>query len=284
MPYAKPEMSKWIRDERVSPSIYPTAAHVERARELKAALESGSRVLADPRSSIATRFAASTSPEQDQQSHKQPQSSPAQNILPSPVTASPSASPVTKPRKTHCPKCQGRKYKFTSYFHNPSIFSHPPHDIIDIVERSYGLKGKLVTLLVFSVFDRLMNGQDRDAVERQEEEPLVMSIARKKQREEEIEKWVAGIEELVGEVRRRMEELGVSVTRREEVEKGIVGVGNWLQSMVEKMGRHIDGKLRLDEGIKQAVLIKESTLEFKRVWENVWRATVGVDDVARLGY
>jgi hypothetical protein len=39
-----------------------------------------------------------------------------------------------------CPFCEGRKYGFTAYFHNLTIFSEPPHDILPLVEESYILK------------------------------------------------------------------------------------------------------------------------------------------------
>ncbi|KAH9224724.1 hypothetical protein DL95DRAFT_378371, partial [Leptodontidium sp. 2 PMI_412] len=47
-----------------------------------------------------------------------------------------------------CPQCKGKRFDFTAYFHNPKFFRAPPHELLDLVERSYVLKDRLQSILI----------------------------------------------------------------------------------------------------------------------------------------
>ncbi|KAL2069082.1 hypothetical protein VTL71DRAFT_15420 [Oculimacula yallundae] len=149
-------------------------------------------------------------------------------------------------RSPKCPQCKTKRFDFTSYFHNARIFRSSPHELLDLIERTYVLKNRLQSILVTYIVNDLREG-------------LRMGDIRA-----EILDWVRQVEELVEQVREGMGEA-------EGVESGLESVKLWSEEMAGKMEEHLErsGGLKTDmqKGWKKAVLS-----EFRREWEIVWIA------------
>jgi hypothetical protein len=140
-----------------------------------------------------------------------------------------------------CPLCKGQKYGFTAYFHNPKIFSEPPHDLLPLVEKSYALKNRLKSLLVTYV----MREREHDGFKEAEKEVLL---------------WSRMVEELLGEIVTSAVVVELGLRPLEEVRK-------WTREMTRQIRQSLVGgqKLEMPKGRLQALLV-----EFRKLWEGVW--------------
>ncbi|KAH7418083.1 hypothetical protein BKA64DRAFT_187773 [Cadophora sp. MPI-SDFR-AT-0126] len=171
--------------------------------------------------------------------------------LPS-FSQAPAASPLInelaafslKPPK--CPQCKGKSFDFTAYFHNPRIFASPPHELLDLVERSYILKNRLHSILVTYILHDLRDDH-------------MMQDVRS-----DIHDWVRQVTNLAAEARK---DLG----KADGVEDGLAGVKAWTEGTANQLGEHLElfkgQKMEVPKGWKKEVLS-----EFRKQWEKVWIA------------
>jgi hypothetical protein len=141
-----------------------------------------------------------------------------------------------------CPLCKGQKYGFTAYFHNPKIFSEPPHELLPLIEKSYALKNRLKSLLVTYIMRDLEDGGVQDA-------------------EKEVLAWSQMVDELLCEVVASAPGFGLEMRPLEEVRV-------WTKEMVKQVRESICGRQKLEMPKGRLVVL---LLEFRKLWESVWK-------------
>jgi hypothetical protein len=154
-------------------------------------------------------------------------------------------------KRNHCPLCKGKKYGFTSYFHNRSIFPSPPHEILALVEESYLLKDRLKSLLVTYAMRDVPPGNL----------PTI---------KDEVNNWGHWVGVLTCDVMTA----AAFPLRREPLD----AVRAWREMMVWRLIQHVEGKERLEMPRGR---LAELLLEFRMVWEGVWKGYVRDRGVAR---
>ncbi|CZS98658.1 hypothetical protein WAI453_001920 [Rhynchosporium graminicola] len=162
----------------------------------------------------------------------------------------PASSPPTNElaavslRSPKCPQCKGTRFDFTSYFHNARIFRSPPHELLNLVERSYVLKNRLQSLLVTYIINDLR------------EEIRIQDIRH------DIIAWVQEVANLADQVREIMDQA-------EGVSAGLYSVQMWTGKMASQLESHLERsnglKMDVQKGWKKGVLF-----EFRKKWEIVW--------------
>jgi hypothetical protein len=157
---------------------------------------------------------------------------------------SPSSEPETLSlRADLCQLCKGKKYGFTSYFHNTKIFFEPPHDILPVVEESYVLRNRLKSLLVTYAM-------------REVEDDQVQNI------ETQILNWEFSVGMLADEVVASACNAGfaLGLGRLDDVRK-------WRDIIVEEARYYVSGNaaVKMPSGRLAALM-----LEYRKVWEAVW--------------
>lgn len=145
-----------------------------------------------------------------------------------------------------CPLCKGKRYGFTAYFHNQRIFPEPPHELIELVEATYVLKNRLKSLLL----NYAMREIEKDCI------PDIVH---------QISTWGLQVAELCMEVTARTSASGYSINKQGAID----GVKTWTQHMMDMLMVHVHGRgiLEMPKG-----MLNELLVEFKKIWENVWRA------------
>jgi len=144
-----------------------------------------------------------------------------------------------------CPQCKGKTYSFTSYFHNPKVFKHPPHELLTFIETSYALKDRLHSLLSNFVSRQV------DCEDIAEAEFLVNN-------------WETDVFQLAKAVEEYSKECG-------HVKDFLEEAMNWSK----ELGRQIVGNLQGNRGPETPNGgLKEVLSEFRKKWERVWVAIV----------
>ncbi|KAG4442806.1 hypothetical protein IFR05_001687 [Cadophora sp. M221] len=169
--------------------------------------------------------------------------------LPSTSQASPASPPVSELaafslRSPKCPHCKGKRFDFRAYFHNPKFFRAPPHELLNLVERSYVLRNRLQSLLVTYIVNDLREDHRMQDVRA------------------DIIDWVRQVSNLSGEIREGMNQVdGVSA--------GLAGVEAWTEGMANSLGEHLDRS----NGMRMEVpkgWMREILSDFRKQWEKVW--------------
>jgi hypothetical protein len=158
--------------------------------------------------------------------------------------------------KKTCHLCKGKKYGFTSYFHNTKIFSEPPHDLINQVEKSYRLKDRLKSLLVTYVM--------REGVEDR------ISVIVK-----EIQDWATWVGILEHDVLMAARNSCIALDTGPLNE-----VREWRNAMVWKVQEHVSRRANM--GMPKGRLA-ELLLEYRKKWEVVWKGYMQDLKAAQLG-
>ncbi|KAH7336179.1 hypothetical protein BKA65DRAFT_351768, partial [Rhexocercosporidium sp. MPI-PUGE-AT-0058] len=143
-----------------------------------------------------------------------------------------------------CPQCKGKRFDFTAYFHNPKVFNTPPHELLDLVERSYILKNRLESILVtYIVHDLREDHRIQDS-------------------QDDVHDWVRQVASLAVEVKEGM-------IQGEGVSAELAGVQAWTEGMANRLGCHLERanglKMEVPKGWKKEVLC-----DFRKQWEKVW--------------
>ncbi|KAG0651666.1 hypothetical protein D0Z07_1624 [Hyphodiscus hymeniophilus] len=141
-----------------------------------------------------------------------------------------------------CPSCKGQKYGFTAYFHNQKIFSEPPHELLQLVEKSYILKNRLQSLLVTYI----MRGPEDSSFQEAENEVL---------------SWGQLVEDLLVEI-------VVSVVGFELELQPLEDVRSWTAMTTKQIRDSVLGIQQLDMPKGRLVAL---LLDFRKLWEGVWR-------------
>lgn len=147
--------------------------------------------------------------------------------------------------KPACAQCKGRKYTFTSYFHNNKVFSRPPHELLDLIETSYTLKNRLQSL----IFTYVLRSIDPS---------YVQGI------EIELCNWEAEVKALARAVVAR-------AVGCQQVSRGLEDVQVWAAGMMKQISEHVCEIRILDMPKGRS---KELVVEFRKRWEEVWVAYV----------
>jgi len=149
-------------------------------------------------------------------------------------------------RPPKCPQCKGKRFDFTAYFHNPKFFHSPPHELLDLVERSYILKNRLQSILVTYIVndprgDHMMQDVRADILD-----------------------WVCHVANLSAEVSQ-------SLGHADGVEVALAGVKLWTEGMANRLGEHLERcngqKMEVPKGWRKEVLS-----DSRKQWEKVWIA------------
>ncbi|PVH84983.1 hypothetical protein DL98DRAFT_584042 [Cadophora sp. DSE1049] len=171
--------------------------------------------------------------------------------LPSFSQAPPISLPVSELaafslRPPECPQCKGRRFDFTAYFHNPKFFHSPPHELLDLVERSYILKNRLQSILVTYIVHDLRDDH-------------MMQDVRA-----DILDWVRQVANLAMDIRG-------GLGKADGVEDGLVGVQAWTEETANRLREHLERyhgqKMEVPKGWTKEVLS-----DFRKQWETVWIA------------
>lgn len=157
---------------------------------------------------------------------------------------SPSSEPVTLSlRADLCQLCKGKKYGFTSYFHNTKIFFEPPHEILPVVEESYVLRDRLKSLLVTYAMREVEDDQAQNI-------------------ETQILNWGYSVGMLADEVVASACNAGfaLGLDRLDNVRK-------WRDIIVEEARYYAsrNAAVKMPSGRLAALM-----LEYRKVWEAVW--------------
>ena len=151
--------------------------------------------------------------------------------------------PILSLKTPLCPLCKGQKYGFTAYFHNPKIFSEPPHELLPLVEKSYVLKNRLKSLLVTYI----MRDLEHDGIQEAEKEVLA---------------WSQLVGDLLSEVMASAAGFELGLKSSEEVR-------DWTREMTKQILDSIYGRGQLEMPKGRLLVL---LLEFRKVWERVWKA------------
>ena len=140
-----------------------------------------------------------------------------------------------------CVHCKGHRYGFSAYFHNPKLFSEPPHHLLHLVEQSYFLRDRLKSLLVTYAMRPLETDQTQVI-------------------ENEIHGWQREVACFANHVLCSALTFELRVRPLDEVRR-------WATEMSKQLAEHVQGVKRLDmpKGRLQVLLT-----EFRRAWELVW--------------
>ncbi|KAH8597946.1 hypothetical protein B0O99DRAFT_483464, partial [Bisporella sp. PMI_857] len=140
-----------------------------------------------------------------------------------------------------CEQCKGQRYGFTAYFHNPNIFSEPPHHLLSWVEQSYLFRDRLKSLIVTYAM-------------REFEAEGLCKI------EDGINSWVRNIGVFTTHLLCSAQKFELNILPLEEVKR-------WTSEMSKQLMDHVQGhkKLEMPRGRLQALLT-----EFRWCWEAVW--------------
>lgn len=146
-------------------------------------------------------------------------------------------------RDALCHFCKGKKYSFTSYFHNTKIFFRPPHEVLPVVEQSYILKDRLKSLLVTYAMRDL-------------EQDQIQNI------QTQILNWKFRVEVLIDEVMSSACNAGF-ILNRERLDD----VQKWTDIILDEARYYVSGKATLKMPSSRLAAVM---LEYRKVWETVW--------------
>jgi hypothetical protein len=161
-----------------------------------------------------------------------------------------------------CHSCKGKKYSFTSYFHNTKIFFEPPHEILPVVEESYILRDRLKSLLVTYAMRDLEQDQTQNS-------------------QTQILNWKFRVEVLIDEVMSSACNAGF-ILNRERLDD----VRKWSDIILDEARYYVSGKATLKMPSDRLAAVM---LEYRKVWETVWIGylqdrSAAQSDVCTSGY
>lgn len=157
-----------------------------------------------------------------------------------PITEFAATSLTTKPS---CTYCRGRRYDYTAYFHNTTVFAEPPHELLKLVEESYVQKNRLQSLLI----NYVLRAIDQDDIQ---------------QIQKDLEAWETQVHNLAATI-------GES--------DALANLRSWTSRVKRQLWEHVVGMQKMEMWPGRS---KELVSEFRKLWEAVWIKCVSMKKTA----